>query len=155
MKKVKVIDLFCWIWWLTHGLVNEGFDVVAEIDNEKSCKFAFEKNNRAEFFDKDIRDVSWKMLNGLFWNTDIKILVWCAPCQPFSRINTKKHQYSNDDIEERSPIWKFADLIKETKPDIVSMENVAWLKNIEKYPSFKYFLDTLKKTDTESLIIEL
>lgn len=144
MKKVKVIDLFCWIWWLTHWLVNEWFDVVAWIDNEKSCKFAFEKNNRSHFFDMDIKDVTSVMLNDLYWDADIKILVWCAPCQPFSRINTQKWEYNLDEIEARSPIRKFADLIKEMKPEIVSMENVAWLVNIEKYPSFHYFLNVLK-----------
>lgn len=145
MKKVKVIDLFCWIWWLTHWLVNEGFDVVAWIDNEKSCKFAFEANNRSEFFDMDIRDVTWNMLNTLYWDANIKILVGCAPCQPFSRINTQKSLYDLNDIEKRSPIRKFADLIEELKPEIVSMENVAWLINIEKYPSFAYFLSVLEK----------
>lgn len=144
-KKVKVIDLFCWVWWLTHWLVNEGFDVVAGIDFDASCKFAYEKNNKSKFLDMDIRDVDKKLLNELYWkDCDVKILVWCAPCQPFSLMNTQKSRYfNNEDVELKSPIRKFADLIKEVKPDIVSMENVAWLIDEKKYPSFSYFLKTL------------
>jgi hypothetical protein len=40
---VKVVDLYCGIGGLTHGLVLEGFDVVAGVDNDISCKYAFEK----------------------------------------------------------------------------------------------------------------
>jgi len=41
-------------------------------------------------------------------------------------MNTQKSQYfNNEDVELKSPIRKFADLIKEVKPEIVSMENVA------------------------------
>ena len=43
--KIKVIDLFCGIGGLTHGLVKEGLDVVAGIDNDNSCKFGYEYNN--------------------------------------------------------------------------------------------------------------
>ena len=35
-SSVKVIDLFCWVWGLTHWLVRQGFDVVAGIDFDES-----------------------------------------------------------------------------------------------------------------------
>ena len=48
-KNIKVIDLFCGIGGLTHGLIKEGLDVVAGIDNDPSCKFGYEYNNKTKF----------------------------------------------------------------------------------------------------------
>lgn len=43
MKNIEVIDLFCGIGGLTHGLIRQGLKVIAGIDNEESCKWAYEK----------------------------------------------------------------------------------------------------------------
>lgn len=141
-KKIKVIDLFCGIGGLTHGLIKEGLDVVAGIDNDPSCKFGYEYNNRTVFIGKDILDVSAKDVNELFGSRKetIRVLAGCAPCQPFSKLNQKK-------ITEKQlePLGKFAQLIEEVQPDIVSMENVSGLADDEKYPIFKTFIDTLKR----------
>ncbi len=140
-KKIKVIDLFCGIGGLTHGLLKEGLDVVAGIDNDEACKFGYEYNNRSVFVGKDIADVSAKEINKLFGpkKDSIRVLAGCAPCQPFSKLNL-------NEITEKQlqPLEKFAQLIAETKPDIVSMENVADLAKEGKYPIFKSFLDTLE-----------
>ena len=42
------------------------------------------------------------------------------------------------------PLEKFAQLIGETKPDIVSMENVSGLADTKKYPIFKTFINALE-----------
>jgi DNA (cytosine-5)-methyltransferase 1 len=140
-KKIKVIDLFCGIGGLTHGLIKEGLDVVAGIDNESSCKYGYEANNNSLFIDKDILDVTAKDINKLFGNKkdSIRVLAGCAPCQPFSKLNPKE-------VTEKQlqPLEKFAQLIAETLPDIVSMENVSGLANVEKYPVFQDFLDNLE-----------
>lgn len=145
-KKIKVIDLFCGIGGLTHGLIKEGLDVVAGIDNDSSCKFGYEYNNRTTFIGKDILAVSADDVNGLFGSLKdtIRVLAGCAPCQPFSKLNQKK-------ITEKQlePLGKFAQLIEEVKPDIVSMENVSGLADDKKYPIFKTFIDTLKRNGYE------
>lgn len=159
-KKVKVIDLFCGIWWITRWFVDEGFNVVAGIDFVESCRFWYEKNNNwAKFIHKDIRKVTWEELTALYNNDcDIKILVWCAPCQPFSWINSNKVDYffDSEKANTRSPLDKFASLIEKTQPHIVSMENVANLANMEKYPAFKHFLDVLTKNwyETDYKIVD-
>ena len=149
IKKIKVIDLFCGIGWITRWFVNEGFNVVAGIDFVESCRFGYEKNNNgAKFIHKDIREVTWEELDELYSeDCDVKVLVWCAPCQPFSWMNSNKVDYYFDPqkANTRSPLDKFAELIEKTQPDIVSMENVANLANMEKYPAFKHFLDVLEK----------
>ena len=142
VQKLKVIDLFCWIGWITRGFVNKNLEVVAGIDFEGSCKFWYEKNNKwAKFIHKDIREVTSSEIEKLYGNNcEIKILVWCAPCQPFSWMNTKKSNYffDKEKANSRSPLDKFASLVEQTLPTIVSMENVANLANENRGLSEKY-----------------
>ena len=60
IKDIAVIDLFCGIGGLTHGFIKEGFNVVAGIDIDNSCKFAFETNNNSKFISKSVTDISSK-----------------------------------------------------------------------------------------------
>jgi len=146
--KLEVIDLFCWIWWLSHWLLKQWFNILAWIDFENSCKFWFEHNNKADFIQTDIRKVTGKELTNKYSKKSIKILVWCAPCQPFSNLNVNKNQYLNHEkAMEKSPLDKYASLIEEVQPDIIAMENVRWLANMDKYPSFKNFIDVLEKNN--------
>lgn len=140
-SKIKVIDLFCGIGGLTHGLVKSGLDVIAGIDNDDSCKFGYEYNNPAKFLHRDIAQVTALEINELFGKEKgtIRVLAGCAPCQPFSKLNL--NEVTEKQLE---PLGKFARLIGEVKPDIVSMENVSNLANSEKYPIFKTFLAALE-----------
>lgn len=145
-KSIKVIDLFCGIGGLSHGFVRENFDVVAGIDNEPNCKYPYEANNNALFIAKDIRDVKGKEINDLFGDADVKILVGCAPCQPFSTYAFKSPDMGrNEDVSKWGLLGEFARLIIETKPDIVSMENVPGLAKFDKAGVFKKFLFVLEK----------
>ncbi|HBB37751.1 MAG: Cytosine-specific methyltransferase [Candidatus Magasanikbacteria bacterium GW2011_GWD2_43_18] len=139
-SKIKVVDLFCGIGGLTHGLIKEGLDVVAGIDNDSSCKFGYEYNNKTQFIDSDILKVTPDQINKLFGTKKgtIRVLAGCAPCQPFSRLNLKK--VTEKQLE---PLGKFAQLIAAIQPDIVSMENVSGLADTNKYPVFAKFIKTL------------
>jgi len=141
-QKIKVIDLFCGIGGLTHGLIKEGLDVVAGIDNDSTCKFGYEYNNKTKFIDSDILKVTADQINKLFGSkkNSIRVLAGCAPCQPFSKLNL--NEITEKQLE---PLAKFAKLISQTKPDIVSMENVSDLAIKDKYPAFTNFLKTLEK----------
>jgi DNA (cytosine-5)-methyltransferase 1 len=125
---------------LTHGLIKEGLDVVAGIDNDSTCKFGYEYNNKAQFINTDILDVKADQINKLFGNEKgtIRVLAGCAPCQPFSKLNLNAIT-----AKQLEPLSKFAQLITETQPDIVSMENVSNLAVKDKYPAFASFLKTL------------
>lgn len=141
-NKVKVIDLFCGIGGLTHGFVKEQFNVVAGIDVDITCKYAFEKNNKAKFIANSITEISFRELNSFYKDADVKVLIGCAPCQNFS-------SYMFKDKEKENNKWKllyeFSRLINEVQPEIVSMENVAQLLNFKKAPVFDNFIDSLKK----------
>ena len=82
---IHAVDLFCGIGGLTCGVQKTGINVIAGYDIEESCKYAYEYNNNAKFILKDIKDISDDEISKLYpKNTDIKILMGCAPCQPFS-----------------------------------------------------------------------
>ena len=147
---VKIVDLFCGVGGLTHGLILEGLDVVAGVDNDESCRFAFEKNNSSEFIYKDVAEFSAKELRRLYADAPIKVLVGCAPCQPFSTMNRTKNT-AKDRKKRWGPLYHFMALIKNTHPDVISMENVPDLANTKKYPVFGEFLKTL---NTEGYNVE-
>lgn len=117
----KVVDLFCGVGGLSHGFYLEGFDVSAGVDVDPVCKYPFEKNNSSTFLKKSVSELTRADLEPHFSGAKHKILVGCAPCQPFSTYNQK-----NSDQR-----WKllesFSDVISMVEPDVVSMENVPRL----------------------------
>lgn len=139
-KRFVAIDLFCGVGGLTHGFIKQGIEVIAGFDNDKTCKYAYEKNNNSSFILKDIRRVKGKEVESLFGKNKIKILVGCAPCQTFSQHTLKKKDREKD--EKWRLLYEFLRLIRETKPDIVSMENVPQLR---KYKVFEDFVSGMKK----------
>ena len=142
-KKIGVIDLFCGIGGLTHGFVKQQFNVLAGIDNDLTCKYAFEKNNDAKFISESVTNINGDALNSIYSDADIKILVGCAPCQPFSSYTFKDKK--KRDKEKWKLLYEFSRLIKETSPHIISMENVAQLLNFKAAPVFHDFIGELKK----------
>lgn len=137
VKDCKVIDLFCGIGGLTHGFVLEGFEVIAGLDIDSSCSYAYQTNNNAQFIQSDIRLLESEKLKNLFSDAKVKVLIGCAPCQPFSKYAFKPAKKNND----WELVKKFAELIQELRPEIVSMENVPLLRHHE---VFKQFCKTLK-----------
>ncbi|MEW6534787.1 MAG: DNA (cytosine-5-)-methyltransferase [Candidatus Auribacterota bacterium] len=139
MTDISAIDLFCGAGGLTHGLINVGIPVLAGFDIDPTCKYPFETNNDSKFICKDIREIIPDDLNEIYKETRIKILVGCAPCQPFSKHTQKQKN------REKGSKWnllnEFLRLVKEIKPDIVSMENVS---ELAKYSIFENFVSSLK-----------
>lgn len=147
MPQAVVVDLFCGIGGLTHGFVQEGFNVVAGIDADSSSQYAYEKNNHAKFILKDIQSIESREIENLYPKGSIKILVGCAPCQPFSRYTNRKSEDSNWKL-----VQSFAKLIKGVKPHIVSMENVPELANHQVFHNFIKTLEDEKFKFSWSLI---
>jgi DNA (cytosine-5)-methyltransferase 1 len=145
-SEVKVVDLFCGIGGLTHGLVLEGFHVVAGVDNDKSCEHAFERNNNAKFIFRDIARFTARELNELYEGATVRVLVGCAPCQPYSSLNRRK--LTKKQAKRRwYPLFRFMSLVKKVRPEIVSMENVPDLSNVDKYEIFGKFVKALRDLD--------
>ncbi|WP_041959754.1 DNA cytosine methyltransferase [Sulfurospirillum arsenophilum] len=143
MKNIKAIDFFSGAGGLTHGLKLAGINVFAGIDFESSCKDTYEKNNHAVFINKSIQDITIKEIKYLFKEhtnkNDYTMLAGCAPCQPYSMINTRKKQ--ND--SRKTLLDEFRRIINGVKPHFVLMENVSRLN--EENPYFAQFIQMLEK----------
>lgn len=141
-KEVKLfaVDLFCGVGGLTKGLSSEGVKVVLGVDIDKSCEFAYEKNNtKTKFLHKDISKLTAKEISSYYPKDSISILAGCAPCQPFS-----SYSYKNNTVKWKL-LYEFSRLIKEVQPHIITMENVPTLLRFKKAPVFTDFLDNLKE----------
>lgn len=139
-NNIAVVDLFCGIGGLSYGFVMEKFNVISGYDNDVSCKYIYEINNNAIFHTEDISQLSGYKINQEF-GSKLKVLVGCAPCQPFSSYSFK---IKNKDENKLNLLYSFARLIEEVKPTIVSMENVPQLAdNI----IFKDFIDKLRELE--------
>ena len=137
MKDVTCIDLFCGAGGLTHGLQKEGIDVVAGVDVEESCRHPFEFNNAAKFIKEDVSKISGEQLNALHGKSEIRVLAGCAPCQPFS---TYSQRYDVLSSPRWGLLYQFDRLVKETRPQIVTMENVP---TVAKHAVFDDFANSL------------
>jgi DNA (cytosine-5)-methyltransferase 1 len=138
-NSIEVVDLFCGVGALSHGLRRSGLKVLAGFDIDESCRFAFEANNDAKFIHSDVSQVAAEEIKALFSVGSLKVLAGCAPCQPFS---SYKYRYSED------PQWmlveKFAKLAIEVAPDFVTMENVPALVTHRNGDVFKNFCTKLE-----------
>lgn len=148
---IQVVDLFCGVGGLTRGMINAGIPVIAGFDIDATCQFAYEHNNNARFFVEDIKDVTGEQINALYAPGVTRVLVGCAPCQPFSSM-ASKYRKSDEDRKkyEQDVKWnlltQFGRIITESLPDIVSMENVPKIQDTD---VFKQFLQTLEENKYE------
>ncbi len=137
-RNASVVDLFCGAGGLAHGFKLERFNIAAGVDVEAACRFPFEHNNESVFHEQDVRKLSARKLTAMYPKSGPRVLVGCAPCQPFSTYNQK-----NTD-GQWSLVDKFASLITETKPDVVSMENVPRLTEFGGGSLYRRFVKKLE-----------
>lgn len=142
----KAIDLFCGIGGLTKGLELAGIDVCAGVDFEQACQYAYEHNNKAKFVHADITKVTSEELLNLYPKNSEKILVGCAPCQPFSKY-TQRYRKKGYKDDKWKLLYYFSNLICDVKPVIIAMENVPELRNTK---TFKDFEKRIKKLGYET-----
>lgn len=138
----QVIDLFCGVGGLTRGLLDAGLEVIAGFDIDGTCRYAYEHNNGVDFHQESVRDVTGDNLAQLYDADAIRILVGCAPCQPFSLMRSKLGEANLQD-EKYNLLLEFGRLIEETHPTIISMENVPQL---QKSTVFEEFLALLNRS---------
>lgn len=151
--KIEAIDLFCGAGGLTRGLLDAGIDVIAGFDIESSAKCVYEENNirsngeKVSYIQKSVIDLGKKDITDLVGSKTKRkqekrkfLLAGCAPCQPFSMKNKKRGSKEDSRL---SLIKAFADLIRQSLPDFVFMENVPGVEQIET-DNLEYFIKTLK-----------
>ena len=96
------------------------------VDLEKTCAYPFTKNSKAAFMGCSVADLSGDDIVRAWGRADTTLLAGCAPCQPFS---TYSQSWSSPEDERWDLLSHFARLVRESKPDLVTMENVPKLKN--------------------------
>ena len=143
---IVAVDLFCGVGGLTHGLCEAGVEVRAGFDLDGSCEFAYAgndrppNNHRAEFVKMGVQDITAATLRPYFADAEFRVMVGCAPCQPFSAL--RKNRKESGDADTRWGLLDdFAGLVREVLPDVVSMENVPGLRH---QPVYDDFIRTLK-----------
>lgn len=129
------VDLFCGIGGLTYGVRKAGITVAAGIDIDSTCKYAYEENNDSVFINKGVEDMEKDEIESYYPKGCIKVLMGCAPCQPFSTYSLRYTKEGPKD-EKWKLLYYFRDLVKEIKPDIISMENVPQLVKKEVFEDF-------------------
>jgi DNA (cytosine-5)-methyltransferase 1 len=135
----QAIDLFCGGGGMTCGLQQVGISVVAGVDNDPTCREAFELNNpTSKFLLQDIRTVKSTTLAEYFNGFGPKILAGCAPCQPFS--NYRQARQDEGDPRE-GLLGEFMRITGRIRPEYVVMENVPKLAET---PVFLLFLQALE-----------
>lgn len=137
-KTPVALDLFCGAGGLTRGLLDAGIVVKAGVDIDTACKHAYEHNNRpAKYVERSVTELKGKDLAKYYEGHDVRILAGCAPCVTFSK-------YTQGAFRKSDPKWtllkQFGRLVRELKPDVVSMENVV---ELQRHSVFEDFLSTL------------
>ena len=145
-QHIEAVDLFCGIGGLSYGLKQADIKVIAGLDNDKTCSVAYEKNNDARFIAADISKYDFSEMRGMFSDKSVKVLVGCAPCQPFSSHSFKAKNREHD--ARWNLLSYFVKAIDELKPEVISMENVPGLTKTEVFAQFRqdiidrgYFVD--------------
>jgi DNA (cytosine-5)-methyltransferase 1 len=129
------VDLFCGIGGLTHGIQNMGIRVVAGIDLDSSCRYAYEQNNESIFINAGVESLSSSEIEKLYPENSIRVLMGCAPCQPFSNYSLRYVKYGHKD-DKWKLLYYFIDHVEKIRPHIVSMENVPQLSSEQVFVDF-------------------
>lgn len=146
-----VVDLFCGVGGLTHGLRLAGLNVVAGIDFEESCRYAYEHNNNAVFLNRDITKIDYTEVEKLFPKDTTKILVGCAPCQPFSKY-TKRYRKDGYKDDKWRLLYYFGNIVEKVHPEIIAMENVPELRHTSIFIDFVNNLKQLQYNVSYSVV---
>lgn len=141
MSRINAVDLFCGVGGLTYGVKSAGINVIAGYDIDAGSRFPYEKNNDAGFILKDVKDINDREISALYpKDTDIKVLMGCAPCQPFSSYN-RLARTAPARQEKMELLNYFGHQVNIVHPEIISMENVPQLA---KENVFNVFLSLLR-----------
>lgn len=148
-SQIRAIDLFCGVGGLTHGLERGGVNVVAGLDLDAECQYAFEANNSAKFVHQDVEELTAQQVRDYLGEGAYTLIAGCAPCQPFSTYSRPGQRGG-----ERGD-WRLVDsfgrLVREVQPDFVTMENVPALKD---HAVFNAFLASLEGYSLDYKVIQ-
>ena len=139
MTRFVAVDLFCGAGGLTHGFWQAGIPVAAGVDIDPTCRFPMETNNpKTHFLEKDVTNLNADEISTLYPKGVVRVLIGCAPCQPFSKYAVRQGQDKRWRL-----LYDFLRLVRGIRPDVVSMENVPQLM-LQDQPTFRDFVSGLE-----------
>jgi len=142
LPRIEVVDLFCGIGGLSYGMKTAGFKILAGFDLDYTCQYAYETNTGGKFIYKDITTVTAEDILPRYSKGAIRVLAGCAPCQPFSSYAFKNKE---KDPNKYDLLYEFGRLVREVRPDIVTMENVPAIRKFKLKPVLPDFISSLEK----------
>lgn len=140
---IVALDIFCGAGGVTYGLRKAGIRVALGLDKDEDCRLTYTQNNpSAKFLGNDVRKLSARALlsHAASLNEgDFLLLAACAPCQPFSSQNRKRHE-----ADDRAVLRHVERLVRELRPDFLMIENVPGLRKVPGFSAFRRLLGTLR-----------
>ena len=130
---IQAVDLFCGAGGLTCGLEKAGIEVNLGVDLDPACEYPFSSNNNANFLLKSIEELHRSDFSEALNGSGLSLLAGCAPCQPFSAYS---QNWADSSDKRWNLLYHFSRLVKEVKPDLVTMENVPRLKKQKIFHDF-------------------
>ncbi len=148
---VQVYDFFAGCGGASCGFRDAGMEISFALDHDAEARASFQANFPDTHFEfADIRNVSVEAVRLRVESERLKPVLFsgCAPCQPFSRQNTKRPSLDQD---ERVPLLTyFANLVEGCRPDLVFVENVPGLQKLDSDSQpFGDFLGRLEAAEYE------
>ena len=120
-KKLRVLSLFSWAWWLDLWFINAWFDIVWSNDFFKEAVETYKKNIWDHIVLWDITKIPSSEMPD-----DIDVVIWWFPCQWFSIANIKRSME-----DKRNFLYKeMLRVIHDKKPKVFVAENVKWILNM-------------------------
>ncbi len=130
-NKLKIIDLFAGVGGISSGFKKAGFNVVSANEYKFEIANTYIKNHPGtKMIVEDITKVKSKdLLNG---EHNIDVIVGGPPCQGFSMAGRRIRGGGGAFLKDpRNELFKeFIRIVKEIKPKVFVMENVAAMLNI-------------------------
>lgn len=127
--KIGVFDFFSGCGGTSKGFQLAGLNPVFALDFDNDAASTFKKNfPDTVFSNSDITRFDHEEIEGLISKYELTLFCGCAPCQPFTRQNTKKPENKLD--ARRSLLSRFASLVEKFRPDYVFVENVPGIQKV-------------------------
>ncbi len=129
-KKIKIVDLFAGVGWLSYGFAHDdNFEIVAANEILPNMAKAYELNHpNVKMYCKDIKDFGISDLENDFWikKGEIDLIVWWPPCQAYSTVGKRLID------DPRGKLFQeYYRVLKELEPKVFLFENVKWLLSMQ------------------------
>lgn len=130
------IDLFAGAGGLSLGLKLAGWHTLVASDYDKAACETYRQNfEDVDVIEGDVRTIAWEGLRG-----KVDLVAGGPPCQPFS---VAGNQLADEDDRDMLP--EFVRAIREIRPQLLLMENVAGLTTSRNLPYLEAKLDELRE----------